>query len=67
MAGTASALLGFIQLSIGATVGFLVGRLYDGTPVPMAAAIGLCTWGALVSFFLLARPGAAKPVALLPR
>jgi MFS transporter, DHA1 family, multidrug resistance protein len=59
IAGTASALLGFMQLAAGALVGLLVGRLYDGTPVPMTVAIALSTWGAALSFFLVARPVAA--------
>jgi DHA1 family bicyclomycin/chloramphenicol resistance-like MFS transporter len=39
VAGLASALLGFLQLTAAAAYGILVGRLYDGTPVPMAVAI----------------------------
>jgi hypothetical protein len=38
-AGLASAVLGFLQLTAAAAYGILVGRLYDGTPVPMAVAI----------------------------
>ena len=38
-AGLASAVLGFLQLTAAATYGIAVGRLYDGTPVPMAVAI----------------------------
>ena len=38
-AGLASALLGFLQLTAAAGYGILVGRFYDGTPVPMAVAI----------------------------
>jgi DHA1 family bicyclomycin/chloramphenicol resistance-like MFS transporter len=48
-AGLASAVLGFLQLTAAATYGMLVGRLYDGTPVPMAGAIaaaGLAAAGA---------------------
>ena len=36
-AGSASALLGTLQFAIGASSGFLVGWLTDGTAVPMAA------------------------------
>jgi DHA1 family bicyclomycin/chloramphenicol resistance-like MFS transporter len=39
MAGLASAVLGFLQLTAAAGYGILVGRVYDGTPVPMAVAI----------------------------
>ena len=48
-AGLASAVLGFLQLTAAATYGIVVGRLYDGTPVPMAVAIagaGLAAAGA---------------------
>jgi DHA1 family bicyclomycin/chloramphenicol resistance-like MFS transporter len=38
-AGLAAALLGFLQLTAAAAYAILVGRLYDGTPVPMAVAI----------------------------
>jgi len=53
MAGTASALLGFIQMSIAAFVGIMVGHYHDGTPRSMAtsiAAMGLLT---LFSFLVL--------------
>ena len=55
-AGLASAVLGFLQLTAAAAYGIAVGRLYDGTPVPMAVAIaaaGLA--GAAVSRRLSAR------------
>jgi MFS transporter, DHA1 family, multidrug resistance protein len=48
-AGLASAVLGFLQLSAASTYGIVVGRFYDGTPVPMAVAIagaGLAAAGA---------------------
>ena len=48
-AGLASAVLGFLQLTAASTYGIVVGRLYDGTPVPMAVAIagaGLAAAGA---------------------
>ncbi len=39
MAGLASSLLGFAQMSLAAGVGIVVGHLTDGTAVPMAAAV----------------------------
>ena len=42
MAGAASALMGFFQMTMAALSGALVGYLYDGTPVPMMAVIGAC-------------------------
>ncbi len=38
-AGTASALLGFLQLAIAAAIGFTVALLYDGTALPMHAVL----------------------------
>ena len=40
-AGTASALTGTIQFTVGATCGMLVGVLNDGTALPMAAIVAL--------------------------
>ena len=58
MAGTSSALLGFLQLASGALIGFLAGRLHDGTPVPMTAGIALCSLAVLASYrFIVPRAG----------
>ena len=54
-AGTSSALLGFLQLASGALIGFLVGRLHDGTPVPMAVGIALCSLAVLASYHFIVR------------
>jgi DHA1 family bicyclomycin/chloramphenicol resistance-like MFS transporter len=54
-AGVASALLGFVQMVVGATAGLAVGRLHDGTTVPMALAICAAGWLALAAFVGLAR------------
>ncbi len=42
VAGSASALMGTLQFSIGAGVGALLGALQDGTAVPMALVIAGC-------------------------
>ena len=42
LAGTAAALLGFIQMGAAALIGAAIGHLADGTARPMAAAIALC-------------------------
>lgn len=53
-AGAVSALLGFLQMAIGATAGALVGLLHDGTTVPMTVIIAvsgvlsLCAYGFIV-------------------
>ncbi|HEY9078728.1 multidrug effflux MFS transporter [Magnetovibrio sp.] len=41
MAGTASALMGFVQMALAAFSGALVGHLYDGTALPMMAVIAV--------------------------
>jgi len=37
MAGTGSALMGMMQMLMGALGGYAVNALYDGTPLPMTA------------------------------
>jgi DHA1 family bicyclomycin/chloramphenicol resistance-like MFS transporter len=37
VAGTAASTQGFLQMVIGASLGALIGQLYDGTPLPMIA------------------------------
>lgn len=58
MAGSASALMGFVQMALAAAVGIAVGHAYDGSAVPMALGIALCGWAALASYFLLVRRAA---------
>ena len=58
-AGLASAVLGFLQLTAAALYGLAVGRLYDGTPVPMAVAIAAAGLAALVAHRLVRAPRAA--------
>lgn len=41
-AGSASALLGTIQYTLGASGGALVGLFHNGTPLPMTATMALC-------------------------
>ncbi len=53
IAGTSSALLGFIQMGLAAAVGTLVGHYHDGTPLPMSLAIGAVGLLTLISFFFL--------------
>lgn len=55
MAGTASALLGFIQMSAAAGVGVLVGHYHDGSPLSMSLSIALMGILTLVSFLQLRR------------
>ena len=53
MAGSASGLLGFIQMSVAGLVGSVVGHAYDGTPVAMALAIAIAGFLCLAVYLLL--------------
>jgi MFS transporter, DHA1 family, multidrug resistance protein len=58
-AGSASALLGTIQYTIGASAGAVVGVLHNGTALPMVAtmaACGIAGWCAVVGLSLFERP-----------
>lgn len=57
MAGAASALLGFIQMTFAAVVGIGVGAAFDGTARPMAVTIAIMGIGALAAYWLLVRGG----------
>jgi DHA1 family bicyclomycin/chloramphenicol resistance-like MFS transporter len=50
-AGSAAALMGLFQFSLGASSGLLVGLLTDGTPRGMAALMFLGTLGAVIADF----------------
>ena len=52
-AGSASALLGTVQFTVGALAGMAVGALHDGTALPMAAVIAACACAALAAQLLL--------------
>ena len=54
IAGSASALLGFIQLSTGALAGAAVGLLHDGTTRPMATVMVVLLLAAVIAFYGLA-------------
>jgi DHA1 family bicyclomycin/chloramphenicol resistance-like MFS transporter len=59
-AGSASALLGTLQFSVGAVSGALVGVLHNGTALPMAAVMAGCAIAALSVYrSLAARPAPA--------
>jgi DHA1 family bicyclomycin/chloramphenicol resistance-like MFS transporter len=61
MAGTASSLVGFVQMSVGSVAGFAVGRLYDGTTRPLMGMICLCSFLALATYWLILRPVREEP------
>ena len=64
LAGTASALLGFLQMTLASLVGLAVGQWDDGTQMPMVtatAAMGLGTFGFYVLMVLRRGTAAATP------
>lgn len=56
MAGAASALLGFTQMTIAAMVGIAIGHLHDGSERPMTGAIGIVTLLIGAAYLGLVRP-----------
>jgi len=64
VAGSASALLGTLQFVVGAVSGIVVGVLYNGTALPMAATIAACCVTALVLFQGLAIQALRRTVAV---
>ena len=60
MAGSASSLLGFTQMTVAAGVGAVVGRLHDGTARPMAGFVLAAGVLALLSLTCLVRRGAHR-------
>jgi len=61
VAGTASALMGTIQLGTGAVIIALVSALYDGTSVSMVSAIFFCALVALTLSFRTMKPKRIYP------
>ncbi len=55
MAGSASGLLGFIQMSSAGAAGIVVGHGYDGTPLMMSASIALMGVLTSAAYWLLIR------------
>jgi DHA1 family bicyclomycin/chloramphenicol resistance-like MFS transporter len=56
MAGTAAALIGFMQMTFGAITGAVVGHLFDGSARPMAFLIFACALAARAGFMLVPSP-----------
>lgn len=53
-AGLAAAVMGALQFSLAALAGSLVGRLHDGSALPMAGIIGVCGVLGLITYRTLA-------------
>jgi DHA1 family bicyclomycin/chloramphenicol resistance-like MFS transporter len=63
LAGTASSVLGFLQLSASTSAGTLAGAFYDGTQTAMTTTIFLMSLGPLAVYwlFIRGRRGVPKP------
>lgn len=48
-------LLGILQQTAGAIIGYVAGRLHNDTPVLMTLAISFCALGLFLSYRLLVR------------
>jgi DHA1 family bicyclomycin/chloramphenicol resistance-like MFS transporter len=59
MAGAAASLMGFVQMSLSAVVGTLVGHSLGGSVLPMVLGIVGGGIGCLLSYLLWVRPGVA--------
>ena len=57
LAGTASALAGFLATGLAAVIGLIVGHLHDGTALPMAATIASMALASTLAFRLLSSRG----------
>lgn len=66
MAGSASALFGFVQMTFAALIGMLVGHLHTGTPLVMALVIAGCGLGALLTYVLMVQRYPAPDFEPLP-
>ena len=55
IAGAASSVLGFVQLTLSALAGLAIGQVADGTQVPMAVAIGIASLGPILIYPLIVR------------
>ncbi len=64
VAGTASALMGTLQLAFGAISIAVVGLIFDGTAVPMVAAMALTAAGAFALSLLTLAPELRRGVVL---
>lgn len=63
MAGAASSLLGFLQMGLAAVGGYLVGLFHDGTTLPMAVVVLICTVLTSAAHGLLAHRAGADPAS----
>lgn len=55
VAGAASSMIGFVQLTLSALAGVLIGQLADGTQLPMAVGIGIASLCPIPIYMLAVR------------
>ncbi|MBX3455144.1 multidrug effflux MFS transporter [Ferrovibrio sp.] len=60
IAGSAAALMGFLQMSAAAVIGIIVGHALDGTALPLALAVAFCSL-VILAGYLTVRRAAARP------
>ena len=58
VAGTAASTQGFLQMIIGASIGLMIGRYYDGTTIPLS--IGFVVLSALAALIIWFGVGKTK-------
>jgi DHA1 family bicyclomycin/chloramphenicol resistance-like MFS transporter len=61
LAGTASSVLGFLQLSGSTAIGTIAGAFYDGSQTAMTTTIFLASLGPILSYVILIRSGRGVP------
>lgn len=60
MAGAAASLMGFVQMSLSAVSGIVVGHSLAASPLPMALVVAGCMLASLVVHVLMVRPALAR-------
>lgn len=60
-AGTVSALLGFLQMGLGASAGGMVGLFHNGTTMPMAVIIAIMATASLAAYAFIVRGAQEVP------
>lgn len=60
MAGTASALMGALQMGTGASFGLVLGQIHDGTQMPLCWLMALAAAGCLAIYYIVI-PRTARP------
>ena len=62
IAGAASSVLGFVQLTLSAATGLAIGHFADGTQLPMTLAIGIASLCPIPVYLLMVRVPLARPI-----